>query len=53
MAKSGLTVPNQKGKATSTPTIRWVFQLFAGTLVLYIRDDTKINTIIMNMKEEN
>jgi hypothetical protein len=53
MAKSGLTVPNQKGKATSMPTIRGVFQLFAGILVLYIRDDTKINTIIMNMKEEN
>jgi transposase len=31
------TFPDQKGKATQTPTIRWVFQYFAGLDILLVR----------------
>jgi transposase len=36
LAASAETVPNQKGKPTATPTIRWVFTLFNGIHVLYL-----------------
>ena len=53
MAESGLSVPNQKGKDTSTPTLRWVFQLFEGILVIYIHNGTGITKVVTNMKDKH
>ena len=44
------TVPDQKGKQTTRPTTRWVFQLFTGIHVLTLPDGKKL---ILNMKEEH
>ena len=46
-------IPNQVGKPTSSPTLRWVFYLFEGVLLLNIRDGTKIKNNVMNFKEEH
>jgi hypothetical protein len=37
LAESGQSVPNQAGKPITNPTMRWVFQLFEGIDVLYVR----------------
>jgi len=36
LAKRNETIPDQKGKPTQTPTIRWVFQMFEGIDILSI-----------------
>ena len=36
LAENHETIPDQKGKPTQTPTIRWVFQLFEGLDVLSV-----------------
>ena len=36
------TIPNQLGKPTQTPTIRWVFQLFEGLDILLIRQNGQV-----------
>lgn len=53
MAESELTVPDQKGKPTSRPTLRWIFQIFEGIVVLYIHDDSGITRIVTNMKDKH
>ena len=40
------TFPNQKGKAVSNPTARWVFQYFSGIHVLVI---AQLQTFILNL----
>ncbi len=42
-------VPNQLGKATRTPTMRWIFQLFEGVYLLIRTIGGKIEEIILNM----
>lgn len=42
-------VPNQLGKATGTPTMRWIFQLFEGVHLLIRTTQDKIEEIILNM----
>ena len=44
------TVPNQLGKPTKKPTMRWVFQKFEGIELLIINDDGKITQKMLNMK---
>jgi transposase len=44
LAKTGQSIPNQVGKATQTPTMRWVFQVFEGIDLLIIRQDGQIVT---------
>ena len=39
LEKTNQKIPDQKGKPTSTPTIRWVFQIFEGIDILSIRVD--------------
>jgi transposase len=34
MAEQEITLPNQKGKATARPTLRWVFQMMQGIHIL-------------------
>ncbi len=36
LEKSDEKIPDQKGKLTSTPTIRWVFQIFEGIDILSV-----------------
>lgn len=42
-------VPNQLGKATSTPTMRWIFELFEGVHLLIHKIQDKTEEIILNM----
>lgn len=53
LAESKLTVPDQKGKPASTPTLRWIFQIFEGIVVLYIHDESRIKRIVTNMKDKH
>ena len=43
------SVPNQLGKATRTPTMRWIFQLFEGVHLLIHKTRKKTEEIILNM----
>jgi len=40
------TIPNQIGKATATPTLRWVFQIFEGINYVKLMVDNKIEYIV-------
>lgn len=51
LKEQNLTVPNQVGKPINNPTIRWVYQLFAGILLLHFPDTGKYS--VMNMSEEH
>jgi transposase len=42
--------PNQKGETISNPTIRWIFQFFAGIHVLLVNE---IQTIVLNMNNHH
>lgn len=42
LAENNQTIPNQKGKPTQIPTMRWVFQVFEGVDVLTIWQNDKI-----------
>jgi len=42
-------IPNQLGKKTRTPTMRWIFQLFEGVHVLIHRTRSKIKEHVLNM----
>ena len=45
------TIPDQKGKPTQTPTLRWVFQIFEGLDVLSVWVDGRLVTRqIMNLR---
>jgi transposase len=43
------SVPNQLGKATRTPTMRWIFQLFEGVHLLIRKTQKKTEEIVLNM----
>lgn len=47
LAATGARVPDQKGKPTARPTMRWVFQFFAGIHVLLIPGQA---AMILNLK---
>ena len=42
LQQSGQSIPNQVGKPTQRPTMRWVFQLFEGIDLLLIRENGRI-----------
>jgi transposase len=45
------TIPDQKGKPTQQPTLRWVFQTFEGLDVLSVRvDDQTILRQVLNLR---
>ena len=46
------TVPNQIGKGTQTPTMRWVFQMFEGVIIAYIPTSKGIKQQIINLSEK-
>jgi transposase len=43
------TIPNQLGKPTRTPTMRWVFQLFEGVHVLIRRNGPETHETVLNL----
>jgi transposase len=43
------SVPNQLGKPTRTPTMRWIFQIFEGVHLLIKRVEDGIHEIILNI----
>ena len=43
------TVPNQLGKPTCIPTMRWIFQIFEGVHLLIKRTQEGIHEIILNL----
>jgi transposase len=49
LQQSKASVPNQLGKATSRPTMRWIFQLFEGVHLLINRTLDGTKEIILNM----
>ena len=42
LAEQDETVPDQKGRPTSTPTLRWIFQQFEGIDLLLVRQQGRI-----------
>jgi hypothetical protein len=44
LAEDNESLPDQKGKPTKTPTIRWVFQVFEGIDVLSVWQNEKLVT---------
>jgi transposase len=53
LAQTAQTVPDQKGKPTSTPTLRRVFQMFDGIDLLTIRDDSRVVRQILNLTDQH
>lgn len=46
------TIPDQKGKPTQQPTLRWVFQTLEGLDVLSVRvDDQAILRQVLNLRQ--
>lgn len=50
LAENGQSVPNQAGKPSAKPTMRWIFQLFEGIDVLYVRSPVGISQHILHLK---
>jgi len=46
-----LTVPDQKGKPTNKPTIRWIFILFNEVLIIYVREGDKLTRVLQNFDD--
>lgn len=44
LADNEETLPNQKGKAISNPTLRWVFQLMEGITLVNLQDEGDVDT---------
>ena len=49
LEKARTSIPNQLGKPTCTPTMRWIFQLFEGVHLLVHKTLDGIKEIILNM----
>jgi transposase len=51
LAKQNEMIPDQKGKPTQTPTIRWVFQMFEGIDILSIRvNEQQTTRQVLNLR---
>jgi transposase len=44
------SLPNQQGKPTQQPTMRWIFHLFEGIDVLWLRQPTGVQCLVLNLK---
>jgi len=45
------TLPNQLGKPTKRPTLRWIFQVFEGVHVIYHRMRERSVVVVANMRK--
>lgn len=50
LSETGQSIPNQVNKPTSTPTMRWVFELFEGIEILIIRSATGTRRVMLRLK---
>jgi transposase len=54
LAETGQSVPNQVGKPTQTPTMRWIFQVFEGLDLLLVRQNGQVvSRQVLNLKQEH
>ena len=54
LAETGQSVPNQVGKGTQTPTMRWIFQVFEGIDLLIIKqNDAVVSRQVLNLRPEH
>ncbi len=53
LKECGASISNQVNKPTQNPTIRWVFQLFEGILILTVQEGERITRMAMNVKEDH
>jgi transposase len=54
LAETGQSVPNQVGKETQTPTMRWIFQVFEGIDLLIIRqNDQIVHRQVLNLQQNH
>jgi transposase len=53
LKERGASINNQVNKPTQTPTIRWVFQLFEGILILTVQEGERITRMTMNVEEDH
>jgi transposase len=54
LAETGQSVPNQVGKPTQTPTMRWIFQVFEGIDLLLVRQNGQVvSRQVLNLKQEH
>lgn len=54
LAETGQSVPNQLGKPTQNPTMRWIFQVFEGIDLLIMHQGDQILTRqVLNLKPEH
>ena len=51
LAERDQSIPDQKGRATQRPTMRWVFQLFEGIHVLCIQAQEFQKRMVTNVRE--
>lgn len=50
LAESGQSIPNQVGKPSTNPTMRWVFQFFEGIDVLHVRSSTGYSQHVLHLQ---
>lgn len=53
LVKENEMFPDQKGKPTKKPTMRWIFFKFQGTTELITQKKGKTKSKILNMEEIN
>lgn len=51
LEKNNETIPNQDGKPTKRPTMKWVYRMFHGIGVLYIRTKEFFQELVINLDE--
>ena len=51
LEKNNETIPNQNGKPTKKPTMKWVYRLFHGIQVLRIRKKNFLQELVINLDE--
>lgn len=48
----GTTLPDQKGHPITTPTMRWIFQVFEGVHILFHRIANQLYELVLNLTPE-
>jgi transposase len=51
LEKENESVPDQKGKPTKKPTLRWIFFKFQGITELFTQEEGEIEAEVLNMEE--
>jgi hypothetical protein len=54
LSEAGQSLPDQVGKDTQTPTMRWIFQVFEGIDLLIIRHNgLVVSRRVLNLRKEH